>query len=517
MSDMFTKYQKNPVGFGEDMFHETYTDDVKEVMMSVVHNQVTIAKSSNAVGKTHAAARIATWFYKCYPGAKIFTTSAPPYRNLAQLLWGEIYGLTTHHSDIFKGDRITADLNITRASEEYITGVSIPMSGRASEREAKFSGKHSPYLLFIVDEADAVPQEVFRGIESCMSGGMARLLVMFNPRAEVGMVANMIRAGDGNVITLRAFDHPNVVTGDDIYPGAVTRDKTVRRMNQWSVPLVAGEKLDEECYEVPENLVGAVAVAPDGEEYPALPAGYRRVTNPAFHYMVLGQYPPQSENQLISQAWLDQAVMRYRSYIAQYGQTPPLNITPIAGFDVADRGNDFNQLCVRYGGLVMPLHGWKGMDVDTSALRAGEYLSRLVPQKQKGSLKILVDATGVGSAVAPRLKRMGYGKAESVYVASSATEVPLDADGEPMGEFFQLRDQLWWTVREWLRTDPGAMLPPDDELLQELHTPLYRIHNGKIRIDDKDTMKELLGRSPDKADALGMTFAPKANTAGAFR
>jgi hypothetical protein len=263
--------------------------------------------------------------------------------------------------------------------------------------------------------------------------------------------------------------------------------------------------------------VGAVATAPDGHDYPPLPAGYRRVTNPAFHYMVLGQYPPQSENQLISQTWIDQAVMRYHTYVAQYGHTPPVNIAPVVGFDVAGGGNDYNYACKRYGGLVMPLHGWKGVDPDTSALRLGEYVSNLYPKDKRGLLKILVDATGVGSAVAPRLKRMGYSRAESVFVASSATEVPLDADGEPMGEFFQLRDQLWWTMREWLRTDPGAMLPPDDDLAQELHTPLYRIHNGKIRVDDKDTMKEMLGRSPDKADALGMTFAPKANVAGAFR
>ena len=38
-------------------------------------------------------------------------------------------------------------------------------------REAKFSGKHAPYLLFILDEGDAIGDEVYRGIESCMSGG----------------------------------------------------------------------------------------------------------------------------------------------------------------------------------------------------------------------------------------------------------------------------------------------------------------------------------------------------------
>lgn len=51
------------------------------------------------------------------------------------------------------------------------------------------------------------------------------------------------------------------------------------------------------------------------------------------------------------------------------------------------------------------------------------------------------------------------------------------------------------------------MLPPDDELLEELHTATYEIKGKKIKIMDKDTFKELLKRSPNKADALCLTFA----------
>ena len=54
----------------------------------------------------------------------------------------------------------------------------------------------------------------------------------------------------------------------------------------------------------------------------------------------------------------------------------------------------------------------------------------------------------------------------------------------------------------------GAMLPPDDELIEELLVPTYAIINGKIKVMGKDEMKKQLGRSPDRADALGLTFAP---------
>jgi hypothetical protein len=69
-----------------------------------------------------------------------------------------------------------------------------------------------------------------------------------------------------------------------------------------------------------------------------------------------------------------------------------------------------------------------------------------------------------------------------------------------------LRDQLWWACREWLRTDPGAMLPPDELLIEELQTPTYEVDRGKIRVMKKDTMREVLKRSPDRADSLCLTF-----------
>jgi hypothetical protein len=110
-----------------------------------------------------------------------------------------------------------------------------------------------------------------------------------------------------------------------------------------------------------------------------------------------------------------------------------------------------------------------------------------------------VDATGVGAGVAPHMQRNGC-SALSVKVASKPTETT------ELGEFYILRDQLWWACREWLRTDPGAMLPPDEDLLEELHTATYEVLNGKIRVMKKDTMREVLQRSPDKADALNLTF-----------
>jgi len=54
--------------------------------------------------------------------------------------------------------------------------------------------------------------------------------------------------------------------------------------------------------------------------------------------------------------------------------------------------------------------------------------------------------------------------------------------------------------------DSGAMLPPDEELLEELRVPTYEIKNGKVKVMSKDLMRDALGRSPDRADSLIQTF-----------
>lgn len=493
-SASFAEYQNDPVGFSENVLGENLTDDVKALMGSVRDHQVTIAQSANATGKTHGAARVAVWWYKCFPECQIYTAAAPPESNLKKLLWGEIGSTIEKHKDLFKNNSIT-NLHVARSAQNFLTGVTIPMSGSESQREAKFSGKHSKNLLFILDEGDAIPDEVYKGIESCMSGGHARLLVMFNPRAEVGEAYRMIRDKRANVVKLSAFNHPNVVTGKDVIPGAVTRGTTARRINEWCRPLAEAEPPDSECFRLPVFLEGKTAQSQSGFEYAPLKPGNYKITEPAFSYMVLGWYPAQGSTQLISKEWIAKARARWDVYVLENGEKPPEFTSAIMGLDVGEFGSDANVACFRYGGFVEKLVVWGGVDTIMTGDRAvAEY-------RQRDVSVVRVDGTGVGAGVAPHMTRKNC-SASSVKVASTPTQTT------ELGEFQILRDQIWWEIREWLRTDSGAMLPPDELLVEELATPTYEVVNGKIRVMKKEVMRELLKRSPDRADAICLTFAP---------
>jgi len=491
----YLQYADNPVGFCKDILGETLTDDVIAMMESVRDNIVTVAVSSNATGKSHGAARVAVWFYQCHQDCKVFTAAAPPFTNLKNILWGEIGSIVAKQPTMFSSHTVTS-LDIRRGPEDFLTGVSIPSSGTPKEREAKFSGKHQKHMLFVLDEGDAIPDDVYSGIESCMSGGHVRLLIMLNPRYGAGAVFRMQRDGTAKIVHLSALRHPNVVTGQDIIPGAVTRDTTVRRINEWTRPLNPDEKVEKESlFILPDFLVGATAPRKNGGNYPPLPAGKRKIINPAFSYMVLGQYPAQGTNQLISQEWISRARTRYDMYVLQYGDVPPVGTSGIMGLDCAEMGDDLNVACGRYGGYLTGFDSWGGVDTIETGSRATTWY-----KTHKGISSANICATGVGSGVAPQMQLSGC-----VALGVKVAEKPTSKTD--MGDFKIKRDQLLWAVREWLRTDLSAMLPPIEELLEELAVPTYSTDSGKIEVMKKDDMKEVLKRSSNYLDSLAMTFA----------
>jgi len=294
---------------------------------------------------------------------------------------------------LFEGDKITT-MHIERSAKDFITSLTVPTTGTDEVKEGKFSGKHHEHMLFICDEGDTIPDFAYKGIEGCMSGGHVRLLILFNPRYEAGEPYRHERNHTANVIHLSAFNHPNVITGDDLIPGAVNREITVQRINEWCRPLAEGEKQNINTFKLPDFLVGCTARKKRSDElYPPLKGGHYFVNEPAFFYMVLGEYSPQAEQQLISREWVDAARSSWDVYVADRGEIPPMGISPIIGADIAEFGRDNNVRCARYGGYVSRLRKWSGVDTDKTADILIDDFRQL-----KASVAY-IDATGIGSMV----------------------------------------------------------------------------------------------------------------------
>ena len=443
---------------------------------------------------SHGAARVAVWWYKCFSDSQVFTAAAPPFENLSHILWGQIGEIVAKHPELFDTDRQTS-LHLERHPRSFLTGLTIPSSGTDAQRQAKFSGKHAPHLLFILDEGDAIPDPVYAGIESCMSGGHARLLVMHNPRHQEGAPYRMERDGLANVIEISALNHPNVIYGRDVIPGgAVSCDLTVQRINKYCRPIRPGETPDENYFLLPKYLEYVDAPRESGGRYDPLQPGWYRVVEQVFWTLVLGKYPQQAEDQLIARSWVEAARSRWDVYVAANGEHPPDGVAGIQGVDVAEYGPDLSVVCHRFGGFVERLLTKSSMD----PLEVGDWAA--TEAKRRRIQCSHVDGTGVGAGVAPQMIRNGC-LAAGLKVATKPTAT------SELGEFTILRDQLGWACREWLRTDPGSMLPPDEELIEELLAFTYTTVNGRVRITPTDQIKDQIKRSPDRAMALFFTFA----------
>jgi hypothetical protein len=75
------------------------------------------------------------------------------------------------------------------------------------------------------------------------------------------------------------------------------------------------------------------------------------------------------------------------------------------------------------------------------------------------------------------------------------------------GRFRNMRAEMYFAACDWIRA--GGALPKSDELVEELSATTYTFAKGssQLILEDKAQIKARLGRSPDLADALALTFA----------
>lgn len=111
-----------------------------------------------------------------------------------------------------------------------------------------------------------------------------------------------------------------------------------------------------------------------------------------------------------------------------------------------------------------------------------------------------VDVIGIGSSVYDHLKVLPGVDARAVNVGAGTKE----RDKTQRYTFFNLRSQIMWKFREALDPSSGEdiCLPPDTQLRNDLRMARYTIVSGKIKVELKQDIKDRIGRSPDRGDAV---------------
>ena len=163
------------------------------------------------------------------------------------------------------------------------------------------------------------------------------------------------------------------------------------------------------------------------------------------------------------------------------------------GVDVARFGDDHTVVYERVGtSRPVKLAEWSKQDIHTTSDKI-EALYHAARPKPK---VIAVDDIGLGGGVTDNLKAAKV-PVRAVNVGAAAKE----AD-----RFANKRAELTWHLRAVLES--GGSLPDDPGLRAELGALKWLPRSGRIAVTPKDEIKRFLGRSPDRADALILAFAP---------
>ena len=216
-----------------------------------------------------------------------------------------------------------------------------------------------------------------------------------------------------------------------------------------------------------------------------------------FRVRVLGEFPTQSDDVLLPLHLVEDATKRD----VEAGPTTPV----VWGLDVARFGSDRSALAKRQGNvLVEPIKTWQNKDLmELAGIVLAEHDA--VPYSMRPQA-IYIDAIGLGAGLADRLRELDL---PAVAVAVSETASLKD-------RFNRLRDELFWSAREWFEARDCHM-PEDDTLIAELTGIRYKyLSSGKLKIESKDEMKKRGQRSPDTADAFVLTFAGQGAVAGGY-
>lgn len=202
---------------------------------------------------------------------------------------------------------------------------------------------------------------------------------------------------------------------------------------------------------------------------------------------VRGVFPRSGSTQFIAGDVVDAAMHRE----ATASHYDPL----IIGADVARFGDDSSVIYFRRGrdGRTIPPRCYRGMDTMQFAARISEAINERHPDA------VFVDETGVGGGVIDRLRQLGHrviGVNNGAKPDGGLDEVNVANKGA----------ECWSRARAWLRD--GGAIPDDAELRTDLTAREYgfNAHNA-IVLEPKDAMKRRGLGSPDKADALALTFA----------
>lgn len=473
-------YRNNYVAFAHDCIEwpdgEHLTVYQNEILSELPLKHRVAVRGPHGLGKTCLAAITLICFSTTYDGDdwKIPTT-ASAWRQLTEFFWPEVHKWARRVKWEKVGRPQFTQYELQTMLLKLSTGRAFAM---ASSEDEMTEGAHADHLLYVFDEAKAIPPGRWDAAEGALMTGDTYALAISTPGEPQGRFYDIStkRPGYENWWTR------HVTVEEVINAGRISRAHVDQLARQWG-----------------ENSA-------------------------VFKNRVLGEFCESSEDCVIPLAWIEAANRRWHERIelldpnwnwiegAKHGTWPRWRWRNEAypvdalGIDIArsDKG-DKTVIARRQGTTITQLDRYTIADTQPIVGYAGNLLERWT------SAYAMIDVIGIGAGPYDQLRER-FGSRAQPFNAGESTSI---TDRSKELEFADKRSAAWWTMRELLDPayDSQIALPPCDVLTGDLTAP-HRgrmTGSGKLRIESKDDLRKpaRLGRSTDDGDATVQAFFPR--------
>ena len=431
-------------------------------------------RSNNKAGKSTIFAAVALWYVSCFDRARVILMA-----NVEKQVGGAVYYEIARlwknsgrcracwiadprgprpcpHSRVLSGAIREDPGGMARTGIKYPDGREIVgFSGGEAEAVA---GLSSPNLLILFDEASGTHfDRLYEGVVGNLAGG-GRLGIISNPTRPRGKFYDIFHSGQTvyRCLHVSAFDSPNVKQGRRVIEG-----------------LAEQGFIDDAREEFGER-------------------------HPFYRARVLGEFTEAEEGAIFLTEDIEAAQERDAS-------TPwegPLRI----GIDVAGEKGTGDEIGFAFRrGKKVQVYTRRGLSADGIV---AESIGIMAEHKKPGEeIRVMLDVEGE-----PGSKALG---AFQAYLESHRnpqtgdtpfTVVQVRASERAQRDpktYDRVRDELVANLADWMRE--GGALPKDGKLAAELVTFRWvPHHSGRTKLIGKDKIREIINRSPDRADAVAL-------------
>ena len=454
----FSEYADYPVEFVRDVIgltrgklpEEFFPENCslwtkqQELLRAFVKSPRVACKSGHGTGKSFDMGLLIVWWHLARRGRVVST--GPTKTHIADVLWPELH-------DVFRRSLVKLpgrldSLHWAQDNYWYATGVTTDQPGA-------FHGRHHPALLVVIDEGAAVDDNIHLEADTCASGEGNALGMVGNPTLTSGRFYDAFKNPDTwKCLTISCLDHPNVVTGRNLIPGAISKSQVEKWRREW------------------------------GSDHPY------------WYSRVLGEFPPFSEKGVIPLAWVERAKNK-ELWQKALKEAEAERLPRWAGMDVAGSGLAKCVYTVRRGDAVEAIVSWSHTNTMETANRVIQ-LSR-----EYGVKGVAMDADGMGIGPVDRILEIGPSFELLAFHAG--------ARAARNNVYSNRRAELWFNLRYrlekqriWL--DPQH--PELDILVADLVAPQWGPSaGGRTKVESKKELATRGVKSTDYADSLMMSYA----------